>query len=294
MVLSKQCKALTLEWKAALIKEIKRGGRTKSSIAKEFSIATLTLSTVLKNKDEVIDGVEKTFSRKKKRIQNSKFPDVEAAHLQRLENVRVDNLPVISLMIMKGSKKTLQKPFQVKRLFWIWQKPLRKCREATNKQIFKMRPARLKFRYFYYLETLLIANFLTGFYAFDLTRAYCIGKFCPAGNKCHQYPRAVISNSVRTRSIGHRSYLINSFHVPPKYKFATMKHVAPYRKYLENFSFIIGVQSPTDFSGAEFPDMLDSSDIFTGRQLLHKVHIKTEISEAIQFFARFFRLYFHP
>lgn len=49
--LSKQCKAMTLEWKVAMIKDAENGRRRRSSIVKEFSIASSTLSTVLKNKD---------------------------------------------------------------------------------------------------------------------------------------------------------------------------------------------------------------------------------------------------
>lgn len=37
MALSKQCKALTMEWKVALIK-VEKGGRRKTSIAKEFTL----------------------------------------------------------------------------------------------------------------------------------------------------------------------------------------------------------------------------------------------------------------
>ncbi|KAH6940864.1 hypothetical protein HPB50_009103 [Hyalomma asiaticum] len=74
----KQCKSLTLERKVALIKEVEKGGRTKSSIAQEFGIPLSTLSTVLKNEQKVLDGFQQSFSSQRKRLRGSKFPDTEA------------------------------------------------------------------------------------------------------------------------------------------------------------------------------------------------------------------------
>ncbi|KAG0418497.1 hypothetical protein HPB47_004845 [Ixodes persulcatus] len=97
----RQCKSLTLERKGALIKEVEKGGRTKSSIAKEFGIPLSTLSKIVKNKDKVFEGFQQSFSSKRKRQRDSKFPDVEAAVLQWLQNVRAANLPVSGPMIME-------------------------------------------------------------------------------------------------------------------------------------------------------------------------------------------------
>ncbi|KAL1482645.1 hypothetical protein MTO96_033657 [Rhipicephalus appendiculatus] len=49
-------KCLTLEQKVELIREVEKGGRQKSEIARQFGIPPSTLSTVLKNKDAVLDG----------------------------------------------------------------------------------------------------------------------------------------------------------------------------------------------------------------------------------------------
>ncbi|KAH7940372.1 hypothetical protein HPB52_023559 [Rhipicephalus sanguineus] len=75
--LSSACKSH--ERKVALVKEVEKAGRSKSYIAKEFGILLSTLSTVLKNKQKVSEGFEQSFSSKRKCIQASKFPDVEAA-----------------------------------------------------------------------------------------------------------------------------------------------------------------------------------------------------------------------
>ncbi|KAL1442533.1 hypothetical protein MTO96_030728 [Rhipicephalus appendiculatus] len=64
-------KCLTLEQKVELIREVEKGGRQKSEIAKQFGIPLSTLSTVLKNKDAVLDGFEKSFSAKRKHNQDA-------------------------------------------------------------------------------------------------------------------------------------------------------------------------------------------------------------------------------
>ncbi|XP_072141606.1 tigger transposable element-derived protein 4-like [Dermacentor andersoni] len=97
----KQCKSLTLEKKVSLIKEVDKAGRSKTSIAKEFGIPLSTLLTVLKNRQKVFDGFEQSFSSERKRIRASKFPDVEAALMLWLRNVRAANLPVTTQMMME-------------------------------------------------------------------------------------------------------------------------------------------------------------------------------------------------
>ncbi|KAH7957258.1 hypothetical protein HPB52_016690 [Rhipicephalus sanguineus] len=64
-------KCLTLEQKVQLIREVEKGGRQKSEIARQFGIPPSTLSTVLKNKDAILDSFEKSFSAKRKRNQDT-------------------------------------------------------------------------------------------------------------------------------------------------------------------------------------------------------------------------------
>ncbi|KAK8758167.1 hypothetical protein V5799_004198 [Amblyomma americanum] len=87
-------KCLTLEQKVLLIKEVEKGGRKKTDIAKEFGIPPSTLSTVLKNKEAVLDGFEKSFSAKTKRNRDYRYPEVEGALLEWLKNARNANLPI--------------------------------------------------------------------------------------------------------------------------------------------------------------------------------------------------------
>ncbi|KAH6925567.1 hypothetical protein HPB50_007278 [Hyalomma asiaticum] len=73
----KQCTSLTLERKVALIKEVEKGGRTKSNIAQEFGIPLSTLSAVLKNKQKVLNGYQQSFSSQQKWVQGCKFLGVD-------------------------------------------------------------------------------------------------------------------------------------------------------------------------------------------------------------------------
>ncbi|KAH6946867.1 hypothetical protein HPB50_015657 [Hyalomma asiaticum] len=97
----KQCKSLMLERKVALIKEVDKGGQTKSSIAEEFGIPLSMLSTVLKNKQKVLNGHQQSFSSQRKRVRGSKFPDTEAVLMVWLRNVRVANLLVTTAIMME-------------------------------------------------------------------------------------------------------------------------------------------------------------------------------------------------
>ena len=52
-------KTLTYEEKAAVIQEVENGFKTKSLIAKEFGIPPNTLSTYLKNKETILNKLER-------------------------------------------------------------------------------------------------------------------------------------------------------------------------------------------------------------------------------------------
>ncbi|XP_064462709.1 tigger transposable element-derived protein 4-like [Ornithodoros turicata] len=104
-------KCLTLEQNVALIRavEMDKGEKSKSVIAKEFNIPASTLSTILKNKQDVFNGFEKNFSSKRKRDRGSKYPEVKVALLEWLKNARSANLPVHGpVLIAKAEALALQ------------------------------------------------------------------------------------------------------------------------------------------------------------------------------------------
>ncbi|KAH6927691.1 hypothetical protein HPB50_007283 [Hyalomma asiaticum] len=81
----------------------------EEQLLSEFGIPLSTLSTVLKNKQNVLDAYQQSFSSQQKRVRGSKFPDVEAALMVWLRNARAANLPVTTaLMVEKADPMALQ------------------------------------------------------------------------------------------------------------------------------------------------------------------------------------------
>lgn len=53
---SKKMKAISLDTKVEIINEVEKGLKTKSDIAKEYGLASSTFSTILKNKDVILEN----------------------------------------------------------------------------------------------------------------------------------------------------------------------------------------------------------------------------------------------
>lgn len=87
------CESLRLSSRTSgpLICEVENGSQTKSEIRNNFTILASVLSTIMKNKQVVLDRFEKSFSMKRKCINNSKHPKVDAALVEWL-NARGANL----------------------------------------------------------------------------------------------------------------------------------------------------------------------------------------------------------
>lgn len=69
---------LTLEQKAALVKEAEKGSTVKPTTVKEFGIPLFTLSTVLTKKEKVPDGLQWSLSNKQKRCRTFKVSGRES------------------------------------------------------------------------------------------------------------------------------------------------------------------------------------------------------------------------
>ncbi|KAL4098280.1 hypothetical protein QTP88_022918 [Uroleucon formosanum] len=70
-------KTLTYEEKAAVIREVENGFKTKSLIAKEFGIPPNTLSTYLKNKEKILNKLATSSVKGRKRARKPENPDVD-------------------------------------------------------------------------------------------------------------------------------------------------------------------------------------------------------------------------
>ncbi|KAH8034627.1 hypothetical protein HPB51_026154 [Rhipicephalus microplus] len=70
-------------------------------MAQKFGIPLSMLSTVLKNKQNVLDGFQQSFSSQRKRVRGSKFPNIEATLLMWLRNTTAVNLVVTTAIMME-------------------------------------------------------------------------------------------------------------------------------------------------------------------------------------------------
>jgi len=85
---------LDIQTKAKIIKTVESSpSRTKQEIAKEFGIPSSTLSTVLKNKNKIIESLE-VGEVDLKRKRSIKYRDVEEAILKWFHQNRHNNVPI--------------------------------------------------------------------------------------------------------------------------------------------------------------------------------------------------------
>lgn len=102
MSLSKPCvtyRTLTFEQKIAAIREVEKGIKKKCVIAKEFGIASSTLSTFLKNKNKIMSTSAVENGKNRKRMREPDNPDVDACVLKWFKQARDQNIPVSGTLV---------------------------------------------------------------------------------------------------------------------------------------------------------------------------------------------------
>lgn len=95
---SRAHKTLTLDEKVAVIKEVDKGVKKKSEIAKDFGIPPNTLSTFLKNRDKLLSRAE-DFDKGRKRLREPDNPDVDNCVLKWFKQARDKKIPLSGLLI---------------------------------------------------------------------------------------------------------------------------------------------------------------------------------------------------
>lgn len=86
-------KTLTLAEKIAAIKEVEKGAKKKSEIAKAFGIPPNTLSTFLKNKDKIL-ACENKSVKGRKRLREPENPDLDQCVLKWFKQTRDKKIPI--------------------------------------------------------------------------------------------------------------------------------------------------------------------------------------------------------
>lgn len=92
---SKKRKAISLDTKVEIVNEVKKGLKTKSDIAKEYGLASSTFSTILKNKDVILENYNSEgFGQNRKRFRSGNFTDIENALFTWFVKARSENIPI--------------------------------------------------------------------------------------------------------------------------------------------------------------------------------------------------------
>lgn len=94
-------KSLSFKEKLLIIAEVKKGIKSKSSIAQEWGIPASTLSTYLKNEKKILEDSDSKKNKLSKRLKKQKYPEVNKCLLKWFKQQRDKNIP-ISGIIMKA------------------------------------------------------------------------------------------------------------------------------------------------------------------------------------------------
>lgn len=99
-------KCLTLNEKLKLIAEVEKGENKKKDIAEQFGIPPNTLSTILKNKDKLLEKKDDyAFNSKRKRLAACVNNDIDEAILKWVTTARNKNLPLSGTLIREKAKE---------------------------------------------------------------------------------------------------------------------------------------------------------------------------------------------
>lgn len=107
---SRKRKAITLETKYEIIQEVEKGGLPKKDVAAKFEILPNTLSTILKNKDDIVQNYESTgMSPSRKRHRSVPHETVDSALLEWFKEKRHENIPISGPLLLQKSEDLAKK-----------------------------------------------------------------------------------------------------------------------------------------------------------------------------------------
>ena len=96
-------KSLSIKDKVEILKSLEKRASeygAKGKIAKEFGIASSTLSTMIKDKERIFAAFEQSaFEPNRKRLRTAAFEDVEEALVLWFKGIRSQNIPISGSII---------------------------------------------------------------------------------------------------------------------------------------------------------------------------------------------------
>lgn len=97
---------LTIGEKVRLINEVELGAKKKKDIAAEFDIPASTLSTIMKNRQSILNASQVNGScNARKRLKESAFPCLEKAMLEWFRCARDKNLPISGPIVLQKAEQ---------------------------------------------------------------------------------------------------------------------------------------------------------------------------------------------
>lgn len=94
--------AISLKMKMELLKAVDEKRRTKTEICKEYGIANSTLSTIIKNRDQITLMFERSmFEPERKRMRTAKHEDLETALLIWFKQARSQDAPISGPLLLE-------------------------------------------------------------------------------------------------------------------------------------------------------------------------------------------------
>lgn len=94
----------SIDSKYEAIMAVEKGEKSKSQIARDFGVPANTLSTWLKNKENIIEAYQQ-FNPKRKNTRTGSFHEVEAATLKWFKAARDQNIPISGPMLVTKAEE---------------------------------------------------------------------------------------------------------------------------------------------------------------------------------------------
>ncbi|XP_049832915.1 tigger transposable element-derived protein 4-like [Schistocerca gregaria] len=94
--------AINVQLKLKILDEVDRGTK-KTAIAEQFGIPKSTLSTIIKNREKIINAAASGSGNKSKRLRTAKYEDIETLLLEWFNHMRASNIPLTVPVIQSKS-----------------------------------------------------------------------------------------------------------------------------------------------------------------------------------------------